>query len=447
MPATNTNYTVLRPAPEAWNALPQRQSKRRQNLVAVSLALLTTVVAFIADRGWETFDEDAFEGAYRAVDMYGLASLTLAIAFSLAGWSIGRLAVPIAPLVLASAAVPHTLDGYASAPLWWAGAALGVLWFLFNVRDSVRQLIQVRSLAQTSQTGETVKITRSTQATIRKIMLKSSLFALGFSVLAALAWIFTYMIFADEQGLTYQELQEESISDFFAAGALAASFLAVALWGGFLWRIFSRTYCGNNLWKIIPGTGPIEMFPSMQQTTDKPGLSATVLTAPGCICVNEFQRSDPDEASDEEWVAEFGIEPSDYCALHGIDLINALDHDQFRLRAASVWFWDEGSGLPARDARDLELGLLLGFSGHGFTGLPVVMEEEGAGVLPGWDELVSERGNDEHIEYGPAPLRPTGGVLDTIDLRPSGYDGHAVRYKHGRAWFEPSTTPFTSPSS
>lgn len=51
--------------------------------------------------------------------MMGIAGVLLAVAFSVFGWMLGRKAVVAAPLVLAFAAVPHTLDGYASAPVWW----------------------------------------------------------------------------------------------------------------------------------------------------------------------------------------------------------------------------------------------------------------------------------------------------------------------------------------
>jgi hypothetical protein len=36
-----------------------------------------------------------------------------------------------------------------------------------------------------------------------------------------------------------------------------------------------------------------------------------------------------------------------------------------------------------------------------------------------------------------------GCVLDEIDLQPAGYGGTALRYRHGRAWFETDRAPET----
>ncbi|PQZ93640.1 hypothetical protein CQ018_08225 [Arthrobacter sp. MYb227] len=447
MPTSSTTYTFVRPSAEAWQGLPRRQTKLRQNVVAVSIALLTTIAAFVVDRGWATFDEDAFLGPYRTIDMYGLAGLYLAVAFSLGGWAMGRLAVPTAPLVLACAAVPHMLDGYASAPFWWAGAILASLWFAIQLRDSVREVLVVSALAHACATAETAIISASAQSTIRRILLKSTLPALISSIAAVASWVFTYMSFADEQGLTYQELQEESVSDFFAAGALAASILAPILWGRFVWRIFSRSFCGNNLWVIPSDAGPVEPLPQIRFHDNSSIPSEVMDKATDCTCLMEHLRANPEYEGDDDCLLEYGIEPSVYCPAHGIDAINSLDHTEFRAAVTAVWLWDEDTLLPLSNIADADRSLLLGYSGHGFTGLAAVKSGTKIDIRLAWDELVDERGKQEAWDYGHGPSRPQGGVFDTIDLRLAGFDGQAVRYTHGRAWFEPTSQKLRSLNS
>ncbi|TSE15724.1 hypothetical protein B1A87_007255 [Arthrobacter sp. KBS0703] len=110
---------VVRPGADAWAVLPKPFSSRRQRILGWLTGLLGTGSAFVTDRGWESLDDPGWFGAFRFIDMMGIAGVLLAVAFSVFGWMLGRKAVVAAPLVLAFAAVPHTLDGYASAPVWW----------------------------------------------------------------------------------------------------------------------------------------------------------------------------------------------------------------------------------------------------------------------------------------------------------------------------------------
>ena len=104
-------FVGARPDPRDWAALPTGPSRKRQLVVACLSVAMTTVVTFVADRAWETFDDDAWEGPYRAIDMLGLSGLLMAVLFSVGGWFLGRLAVGAAPFVLAYAAFPHTVEG------------------------------------------------------------------------------------------------------------------------------------------------------------------------------------------------------------------------------------------------------------------------------------------------------------------------------------------------
>ena len=77
-------------------------------------------------------------------------------------------------------------------------------------------------------------------------------------------------------------------------------------------------------------------------------------------------------------------------------------------------------------------------AGRSFTGFPGHFRDGVADVDPVWVEPLEERepgDNDCDAEHRTAP---SAGVLDRIDLRLASIAGHAIRYRHGRAWFEPS---------
>jgi hypothetical protein len=199
------------------------------------------------------------------------------------------------------------------------------------------------------------------------------------------------------------------------------------------WRLFAMRRVGKRLvWEVPAGAG---LAPSWPFLDDASGLvSAKDATSGGCLCLLEFRRSCPD--ADERLLAEEGVHASDYCPRHGIDRINDLPAAEFAAVAAEAWLWDERSELPERSAPNENRLLLYGFAGRTYTGIPLTVR---AGYV---DANFPDIGLARVAEPGVAVPdwdkadRPAAGVLDTIDLRPAGYNGFAFRYRHGRAWFE-----------
>jgi len=218
--------TIVRPSVEAWAALPRRARVRREGTFAWLIGVLKTAGAFIADRGWESLDDPAWAGAYRVIDMFGLASILLAVVFSVFGCLLGRHALVAAPLVLSAAAIPHTLDGYASAAVWWLGAAVAALWAVIAAARSWHQLRAVWRLAQASLTGRTTAVGPNAVRSGNRAFGRGLLRLLLFLGAAYAGWALAFGVLPAELGRTYEELGEESSSSFFAAAGTTASIMA-----------------------------------------------------------------------------------------------------------------------------------------------------------------------------------------------------------------------------
>lgn len=210
--------SIARPSVEAWAALPRRTRSRREGTIAWLIGVLTTASAFIAERGWETLDDPAWSGAYRVIDMFGLASIGLAIGFSIFGVLLRRYALLAAPLVLTAAAIPHTMEGYTSASLWWLGVAVAVVWALVSAARSWHQLRSIRRLALDSLTGRTTVVGPDALRARHRAMRLGLLRLLLFLAVACGCWALAYVMLPTELGRTYEELDEQSSSDLFAAG-------------------------------------------------------------------------------------------------------------------------------------------------------------------------------------------------------------------------------------
>jgi hypothetical protein len=406
-------------------------SSRRQRLLGWLIGLLGSASAFIADRGWEAMDDPSWYGSFRLVDMFGSASILLASAFCFAGWMLGRYAVLVAPLVLAFAALPHTLEGYASAPVWWLWAAAGAVLAAVVAGRSWREVWAVRALARSSATGRSVTVGRNAVLGFSRVFRRGGIKALVLVTAACAAWVVAFAILPTELGRTYEELGQESLSSMFAAAGAAFSIMGVVAVFALGWKAFAMSRVGRRrVWEIPTGTRLAPPWAFEDKATGLVSVQET--TAAGCICLPEFRRSFPDE----HFLEEEGVYASDYCPLHGIDTINGLSAEEFSTQAGTPWFWDEQSDPPERTGPEAKRLLLYGYAGHAFTGIPVhdraglidasfpwigpAQEAEPAEAVPGWDEA----------------RRPAAGVLDVIDLRPAGYNGSAFRYRHGRAWFE-----------
>ncbi|GAA3696946.1 hypothetical protein GCM10023081_37390 [Arthrobacter ginkgonis] len=438
-------WALVLPDANEWRALPRRTPAWRQMLVAWLIGAVTTGAAFVGDRAWETLDDDAWEGQFRLIDMLGLSGLYLAVAFTFGGWLLRRVAAVAAPLVLGYAAVPHTLDGYASAPVWWIGAAAAALWALLQAVVSVRQVRAVRALAGRSGTGRTTNLGAATLSAVSGAVRRSVYWALGLSAAAVVGWIAAYAVLATELGRTYEELGDSSCSDVLAAAAMAASILALSQWLHCGWRAVARAAVGDVIWQVPSGGGPVSdlLSPLEGEAGMLPFKQARTTT--GCSCVEEFLRSDPDE--DEEFLEHDGVPAAQYCAAHGIDQISSLTAEQFSSRAATPWFWDANSPEPVPAQPDADRSVLVGFAGHAFTGLPARFKSGLVEVDRGRGFLAEEReAGDEGLDED-RPQRPLGGVIDFIDLRPAGLAGHAIRYRHGRAWFDAGNRPNASDHS
>jgi hypothetical protein len=403
--------------------------------------VLTTAGAFIADRGWETLDDPAWTGAYRIIDMYGMASILLAVVFCLCGLLLRRYALVAAPLVLSAAAVPHTLDGYASAPVWWLGTALATVPAVIAAGESWCQVRAVQRLARKSRTARTASIGPNAVRATNRVLRHGLVKALLFLAAACAGWALAFGALPGELGRTSEELGEASASSAFAAAAIAASIMTVAEVFRQVWRLYAMRRVGRRLiWEIPSGPGVLSFWP-FYTGNDTGQVPMEAAEAPGCVCLAEFRRAWPD--AEDELMRGEGVPASDYCPLHGIDRINELTVKEFVALAEEPWVWDAASDFPHPADPDARRLLLYGFAGGAFGGIPVrkrtgridadypeippATEATPGAFLPSWDK----------------PDRPAEGVFDVIDLQPAGYGGAAFRYRHGRAWFETERAPET----
>lgn len=441
----NERWALVWPGTGEWRALPVRLPTWRRMVGAWAIGVLTTVGAFVADRGWETLDADAWAGPFRVTDMLGLSGLFLSTAFTLGGWALGGRAVIAAPLVLAYAAVPHTVDHYASAWVWWGGAAAAVVWAFVQAGASVQQLRAVRALARRSDTGRTAELDESSLETIRKARRSGLYWAWGLSGVAALGCAVTAAVLVTELGRTAEELGDASVSDVLATGAAAAAILAIGQWVRCAWRAIARTAVGQVIWQVPVGPGPVWGLSSPRE--GQAGMLAfeQARSIPGCSCIEDWRRADPD--ADNESMEDYGVPAAEYCPVHGIDQINALSPEQFTARAAEPWLWDPDAMDPSPTRPAENRPLLVGFAGHAHLGFPARFKNEQVDLDPVGSFLLEEETSadreDQDTDWD-APRRPTKGVLDRIDLRPAGLAGDAVRYRHGRAWFNSDTADKSS---
>ncbi|MFC9420014.1 hypothetical protein, partial [Bacillus mobilis] len=383
----------------AWVALPKRIPSRWQRLAGWLTGLLGTAGAFVADRGWESTDDPSWYGPFRLIDMFGGASILLATAFCLAGWMLGRGAIVAAPIVLTFAAVPHTLDGYTSAPVWWCAAAVGAVLAAGVASRSWRELRAVRSLAQASATGRTATVGPTAVQASRRVLRRGLISMLVPFATAGAGWAAAFAVLPAELGLTYEQAGQESGSTMFTAAAAALSIVAVTAATRQGWRLFAIARVGRRrVWKVPAGAGLAPSWPFGEDASGR--LPAKEAKSAGCICLSEFQRSFPD--ADDHVLEEEGVYAAAYCPAHGIDRINDMMPEEFTAKATSTWLWDEQSSMPEPSRPEEKRLLLYGYAGHAFTGIPVTerggfldasfpeiglaREAEPGDIVPGWDE-------------------------------------------------------------
>ncbi|MFJ6418652.1 hypothetical protein [Paeniglutamicibacter sp. NPDC091659] len=439
----NKTYSLVRPDAQEWSALPLRPAAWRQMVVACLIGVATTSAAFIADRGWEDLPPEYWDGTYQVLDMFGISAIFMAILFSVGGWFFGRLAVAMAPLVLLYAAVPFTVDGNPSALIWWAGTIAATLWWFFQANFTVRQIRAVHTLAKASGTRQTVELGPIAGKALKRVTRRGICWAAGLSLVAALFWVATLVIAPTELGHTHKELGDLALSDYLTTAAAGMSILALIQWLRCGWRGMARRHVGNSVWHVPVGNGPVQGLWSQHSRDLGTVPFGEAQSLPTCICIEEYLRSDPDE--DEDFYETFGVSASNYCPVHGLDQINSLAPEEFRSNATNTWLWDEDSPEPSSAPAEANRSLLIGYAGHAFTGLPARFENGWVECDPYLDYLAPEREPGFEEPHWERPLPPPSGVLDRIDLVPAGLGGYAIRYRHGRAWFEANDRALGSP--
>jgi hypothetical protein len=429
----NKTYLLVKPDAKEWAALPLCPPARQQTVVACLIVLTTTVATFIADRGWEDLPPEYWQGTYLAIDMFGLSAKFVALLFSFIGWFFGRLAVAMAPVVLLYAAIPYSLDTSESATLWWAGTIAAALWWLIQARFSLRQIHSVRALASVSNTGTTIELGAVASMTLRRIKRRSLSWAIGLSAIAIVGWLAAMMALPAAVGRTYQELEDLALPDYLGTAAATVSVLALVQWHRCGWRVLARRRVGNLVWHVPIASGPVQgLWASLSEDAGTVSFSHAS-SMPSCTCIEEFLRANPDEG---DLYGDIGVLASAYCPVHGIEQINSITPEQFRSDATNTWLWDEDSLLPMSTQEEADRTLLIGYAGNAFTGLPARFTNGMAEIHPNADYLVEERESHTNESQWERSLPPLGGVVDRIDLRPAGLGGHAIRYQHGRAWFD-----------
>ena len=429
----NKSYFLVRPDAKEWAALPLCPRTWPQVLVACSIVLVTTVAAFIDARAWEDLPPEHWQHTYQIVDMFGLSATLVAVIFSLAGWIFGRLAVAMAPLILLYAAVPYSLDATENAAIWWGGTIAAALWWLIQARFSLRQIHAVRDLATASNTGTTIELGPAARRSLKRINRRSLSWAMVWSAIAILGWLATAMALRADVGHTLQELDSPALSDYLGTAAATMSILALAQWHRYAWRILAHRRVGSKVWHVPIAGGPVQrLWSSIPEDAGTVPFD-DVHSLQSCSCIAEFMHARTDE---RDYRGGTDIAASAYCPVHGIEQINSLTPDQFRSNATDSWLWDEDSLQPMSVQDEADRMLLIGYAGKTFTGLPARFANGAAETQPNEGLLVEERDPNMDEAQWAHPLPPLGGVVDRIDLTPAGLGGFAIRYRHGRAWFE-----------
>ncbi|MGG5753516.1 hypothetical protein ACQ3I4_12955 [Zafaria sp. Z1313] len=312
------------------------------------------------------------------------------------------------------------------ALVWLAGAAVAAGWAGCQLLGVRRRGAAVRTLLVAGATSESVEVGPRARASLSLARRRGLKTALLFTAGSAAGFAAARWILPGELGLTEAELGETTFSDVALAVGLGAGLLAVIWWAGCLAR---QVVVGGATGMVCqlpfaPG-GPVVLDPS-RETGMVPCEGG-----PDCSCAAELERW-PDDA---ELFDEL-VPAAPYCPEHGIDVVNALRPDAFRRIAEQPWLWDGEATPPVpRDAGGTG-PYVFAFAGELFAGIPVARTPSGVEAVTASTEEAEFLGEDEYRDRVPAVLRPQDGVLDRIDLRPAGFDGWAVRYRHGRAWFE-----------
>ncbi len=422
---------LIRPSKEEWASLPRRRSGVRPTLLAWLLGLLTVGGAFVADRGWEETPL-GWEESLLPVNVFGGMVTNTSILMVVLGWSLGRRLPFASAALLGTCAVAYASVGAASTTAWAAGAVLSAVLATAELVSSPPQLREIRELSARLRDGMTTVVGEKAFLAERRELALGWWVAFGLACVSAALWAWFAADWTTARATTPPS-DRESFEPNEAVFALAATLLLAVFCGKAAHRWWVHRYARQFVW-IVPGSGG----PVWAQGLDPSyggKLEPKESDAPGCTCDEETERRDPEyEESPVGYVLL-----DDYCAAHGIDTVNAMNHDAFRAIARSAWLWDESSRVPqTKDDVIASSTGLLAFAGHVFGGIPVKRDARGMDAVdPSVGKAEELKQSDQDIPAWNEPkfLPPTEqGILDTIDLAPAGLTGTAVRYRHGRAW-------------
>lgn len=427
---------LVRPSKSDWVGLPRRGSGSRSVLAAWLAGVFTIAIAFVVDRGWEE-PVLSWEESLLPVNVFGAAAAACTAMFALLGWALGRASAFGLVLVLAVCAGLHGTVGAASAPVWVSGALVAVVLAAAEAWSSSRQLKAVKQVAARLKDGPTVQVGANALSAERRALRQGRWFTAGLAALSIVLWGWLSVQWFNA-GNQVPPSDGSSFDPVVAQFAGVATALTVVSTGRNLWRWWAHRQMRRTVWMVPCAGGPV-WAPGLDPSYGD-GIDPKDADSPDCSCRAEAQRRHIDD-DEEDWNTS-KILAGDYCPLHGIDVVNSLDHDTFRALARTTWLWDRSSLMPSTEteASDTAAGLVA-FAGHAFGGIPVQRIGSGTdSVSPKVQAAEELKTTDTAVpqwaepEYSPPHER---GVLDIVDLTPAGMRGIATRYRHGRAWHTP----------
>ncbi|WP_162943765.1 hypothetical protein [Arthrobacter celericrescens] len=398
-------------------------------LMAWLLGLLTVGGAFVADRGWEEVSL-SWEESLLPINVFAGVITNTALLLGIVGWAMGRyLALALSGL-LAACAIAQMIVGAQSAPVWTVGTGIAAVMAATDFVSSSRQLRAIRTLAARLRNGETVELGSDVLTAERNALRGGWWITLAFLCISLALCTWFVFDWVDAQNKAVPS-DGSTFRPFEAVFAPPAMMLLIWSCSRNIRKGLAYRWAGRFVW-IVPGAGgPVwtnGLEPSYGGRVEPEDNRAN-----GCICREGEARRDPEyeDFPDDDVAAD------DYCALHGFDAVNSMDHASFRASANSAWLWDENSRTPnTSDELTVASKALLGCAGYLFCGLLVVRSSSGIEMpASGATEAYEINKGDADIPNRAKAIPPSEqGILDTIDLAPAGLSGTAVRYRHGRAW-------------
>ena len=436
-PHQGLDCTLLSPSRDQWTGIPLRLSRPFVGRVAWLILASTTVGIYAGFRRWEDSGPRARVGGYTLLDVLDIAGICLIVAFSAVGWLIYRFNHGLAPLLLGLMAMTQTLESRVEAPFWWLGALFASLWALLDSGFMLRQMLHLRALVRDLSPGTALSLTEDSRYQLRFGAGVNLMLAIAWWLLAAVLWWITLRIFNSMPGPGAADPGRSWWSDFLASAAVLASAMGCYLLLRFALGGVARSLTGVHAWQLPAGPGPVaDLSPESDIEAGMIDVGRDTAEA-RCICLTELLQVFPDDALDIRSSPE--VSANNHCPIHGIDALNAMTPEEFRRAASSTWLWDPLSKVPFSCDDPGAIPVVVGFSGAAYTGYYGTATSQGTIEFPETPDRAVERGQGEKSNEPEPAAAPSVGAVDRVDLRPAGISGHAVRYRHARAWFVPET--------